>query len=134
MATVFDVAKYILHKKKKLSTWKLQKLCYYAQAWSIAWTEHPLFAAILVPVVEGHRPIGGQGVVEPVHDVVDALVHGLDSPVHIYLPLELLGVVDAGEGLQLANEGAALSPGDEFGGLHRIHQQLQLGQFEDALP
>ena len=44
MATVFDVAKYILHKKKKLSTWKLQKLCYYAQAWSIAWTEHPLFA------------------------------------------------------------------------------------------
>lgn len=44
MATVFDVAKYILHRKKKLSTWKLQKLCYYAQAWSIAWTEHPLFA------------------------------------------------------------------------------------------
>ena len=43
MATVFDVAKYILTKKECISTWKLQKLCYYAQAWSLAWTEKPLF-------------------------------------------------------------------------------------------
>ena len=43
MATVFDVAKYILHKKGRMSTWKLQKLCYYSQAWSLAWTERPLF-------------------------------------------------------------------------------------------
>lgn len=26
-----------------MSTWKLQKLCYYAQAWSLAWTEKSLF-------------------------------------------------------------------------------------------
>lgn len=26
-----------------MSTWKLQKLCYYSQAWSLAWTESPLF-------------------------------------------------------------------------------------------
>ena len=43
MADVFDVAKYILRKKGRMSTWKLQKLCYYAQAWAIAWTETPLF-------------------------------------------------------------------------------------------
>lgn len=43
MATVFDTAKYILNKMGKVSTMKLQKLCYYAQAWSIAWTEKPLF-------------------------------------------------------------------------------------------
>lgn len=43
MASVFDVAKYILHKSGRLSTWKLQKLCYYAQAWEIAWTETPIF-------------------------------------------------------------------------------------------
>ena len=43
MATVFDVAKYILEKKGTMSTWKLQKLCYYAQAWSVAWTSKPLF-------------------------------------------------------------------------------------------
>lgn len=43
MASVFDVAKYILNKKRRMSTWKLQKLCYYSQAWSLAWTETPLF-------------------------------------------------------------------------------------------
>lgn len=43
MATVFDVAKYILHKLGDMSTWKLQKLCYYSQAWSLAWTSEPLF-------------------------------------------------------------------------------------------
>jgi uncharacterized phage-associated protein len=43
MATVFDVAKYILHKQGQISTWKLQKLCYYAQSWALAWTEKPLF-------------------------------------------------------------------------------------------
>ena len=43
MATVYDVAKYILHKKGDLSTWKLQKLCYYSQAWEIAWTDKPIF-------------------------------------------------------------------------------------------
>jgi len=43
MARIFDVAKYILEKQGPLSTWKLQKLCYYSQAWSLAWTEKPLF-------------------------------------------------------------------------------------------
>lgn len=43
MATVLDVAKYILEEMGRLSTWKLQKLCYYSQAWSLAWTEVPIF-------------------------------------------------------------------------------------------
>ena len=43
MADVFDAAKYILKCQGIISTWKLQKLCYYAQAWSLAWTEHELF-------------------------------------------------------------------------------------------
>ena len=43
MATVFDVAKYILLKKGVISTWKLQKLCYYSQAWHLAWTGRPIF-------------------------------------------------------------------------------------------
>jgi uncharacterized phage-associated protein len=43
MASVFDVAKYILNAKGEMSTWKLQKLCYYSQAWHIAWTEKILF-------------------------------------------------------------------------------------------
>lgn len=43
MATVYDVAKYILEKTGAISTWKLQKLCYYSQAWALAWTGKPLF-------------------------------------------------------------------------------------------
>jgi len=41
--SVFDVAKYILEKKGPISAMKLQKLVYYAQAWSTVWDENPLF-------------------------------------------------------------------------------------------
>jgi uncharacterized phage-associated protein len=43
MATVFDVAAYILQKKNSVTAMKLQKLVYYAQAWSLVWDEKPLF-------------------------------------------------------------------------------------------
>jgi len=41
--TVFDAAKYILEKNGDMSAMKLQKLTYYAQAWSLAWDESPIF-------------------------------------------------------------------------------------------
>ena len=53
MASVFDVAKYILGKTGRISTMKLQKLCYYAQAWSLAWTEEPLFKERIEAWVNG---------------------------------------------------------------------------------
>jgi uncharacterized phage-associated protein len=43
MATVFDVAAYILAEKGEMTAMKLQKLSYYAQAWSLVWDERPLF-------------------------------------------------------------------------------------------
>ena len=43
MANVFDVAKYILEKQGRMSTMKLQKLCYYCQAWALVWDDVPLF-------------------------------------------------------------------------------------------
>jgi len=43
MATAFDVAAYILGKKGSMTAMKLQKLLYYAQAWSLVWDEKPLF-------------------------------------------------------------------------------------------
>lgn len=45
MASVHDVAAYILEKEGPMSTMKLQKLTYYCQGWSLAWDERPLFAA-----------------------------------------------------------------------------------------
>ncbi|MCL2015615.1 MAG: DUF4065 domain-containing protein [Defluviitaleaceae bacterium] len=43
MATIFDVAKYILKNLGETTVWKLHKLCYYSQAWTLAWGEPALF-------------------------------------------------------------------------------------------
>lgn len=45
MATVHDVAAYILEKMGCMTTMKLQKLVYYSQAWSLVWDEKPLFSS-----------------------------------------------------------------------------------------
>lgn len=44
MADVFDVAAYILQQQGRMTTMKLEKLCYYAQAWHLTWTGHSLFS------------------------------------------------------------------------------------------
>ena len=43
LANVFDTAKYILETRGRMSTMKLQKLCYYCQAWSLVWDDCELF-------------------------------------------------------------------------------------------
>ena len=43
MATIFDTARFILEVCGKMSMMKLQKLCYYAQVWSLVWDDAPLF-------------------------------------------------------------------------------------------
>ena len=43
MPTVFDVAAYILEKSDPMTTWKLQKLVYYCQAWSLVWDGDQMF-------------------------------------------------------------------------------------------
>ena len=42
-SNVLDTAKYILEQAGSMSPMKLQKLCYYAQAWSLVWDDSPLF-------------------------------------------------------------------------------------------
>ncbi|MBH1943153.1 DUF4065 domain-containing protein [Erythrobacter sp. YJ-T3-07] len=43
MASVFDVAQYILKKQGPMSAMKLQKLVYYSQAWHTVWADKQLF-------------------------------------------------------------------------------------------
>jgi uncharacterized phage-associated protein len=43
VANVYDVAQYILSKTGSISTWKLQKLVYYSQAWHAVWDDETLF-------------------------------------------------------------------------------------------
>lgn len=44
MANVLDVATYILTKKQRMTSMKLQKLAYYSQAWHLVWESKPLFS------------------------------------------------------------------------------------------
>lgn len=45
MASVHDVAAYILKRTGSISAMKLQKLAYYCQAWSLVWEDRPIFRA-----------------------------------------------------------------------------------------
>lgn len=53
MASVFDVAKYILEKKGEMTAMKLQKLVYYSQAWHSVWEDDALFGEKLEAWVNG---------------------------------------------------------------------------------
>ncbi|MCA8975190.1 MAG: DUF4065 domain-containing protein [Planctomycetes bacterium] len=53
MTTVFDVARCMLEKRGPMSAMKLQKLCYYAQAWSLVWDAEPLFPERIEAWVNG---------------------------------------------------------------------------------
>ena len=44
VASVLDVAAYILEKRGPMTAMKLQKLCYYSKAWHLVWEERPLFS------------------------------------------------------------------------------------------
>ena len=50
---VLDVVAYILQKCGEITTMKLHKLLYYAQAWSLVWDEKPLFKAPIQAWVNG---------------------------------------------------------------------------------
>ncbi|MGP5523987.1 Panacea domain-containing protein [Glutamicibacter arilaitensis] len=43
MANVHDLAAYILDKTGEITSMKLQKLCYYSQAWQLVWEDRPIF-------------------------------------------------------------------------------------------
>jgi uncharacterized phage-associated protein len=45
MASVHDVAAYILNRLGPMAPTKFQKLVYYCQAWNLAWKGEPLFDA-----------------------------------------------------------------------------------------
>ena len=43
MATVHDVAAYILMRRGQMTAMKLQKLVYYSQAWGLVWMKRQCF-------------------------------------------------------------------------------------------
>lgn len=74
--SVLDVAAYILEqqpKKKPLTAWKLQKLVYYCQAWSLVWDEKPLFKEKILAWANGP-------VVKELYNQHKGLFHVLNIP------------------------------------------------------
>jgi len=64
MASVHDVAAYILRRVGALTAMKLHKLAYYSHAWHLVWEERPLFDArieawsngpVIRELYDGHR-------------------------------------------------------------------------------
>jgi uncharacterized phage-associated protein len=53
VASVYDVAAFVEQRLGSLSAYKLQKLVYYAQAWSLAWDGRPLFPQVIKAWVDG---------------------------------------------------------------------------------
>ncbi|MBS1830188.1 MAG: SocA family protein [Acidobacteria bacterium] len=53
MASVHDLAAYILRQTGPVTAMKLQKLVYYCQAWSLVWEERPLFRAKIEAWADG---------------------------------------------------------------------------------
>ncbi len=53
MASAHDVAAYVLKVRGEMTAMKLQKLVYYAQAWSLVWDEEPLFSDRIEAWVNG---------------------------------------------------------------------------------
>ena len=51
--SVCDVAAYVLSRRGPVTAWELQKLCFYAQAWSLATTQAPLFREELQAWTDG---------------------------------------------------------------------------------
>ena len=43
VTSVLDVGQYIYDKLGKIDPWRLQKLTYYAESWSLAWDGESLF-------------------------------------------------------------------------------------------
>jgi len=50
--SAFDVAAYII-SNHSITSWKLQKILYYCQAWSLVWEEEPLFIEKIVAYING---------------------------------------------------------------------------------
>ena len=57
MARVYDVGQYITELVPGIGKMKLDKLCYFSQGWSLAWTGLPLFREPLQAWAKGPVPV-----------------------------------------------------------------------------
>ena len=88
------------------------------------------FLQVPLHVLKADLPVLGDGAVQVVHTVVNALVHGFDAALHNDLALQLLGLVFADKAGQFLDEGVGFLGGNEFGTLDGVHEEFQLRNLE----
>lgn len=143
MPSVLDVARYILRKRGSTSTWKLQKLVYYCQAWHFVWEEERLFresieawpagpvTPALYTILKGKYTIGPTAFVhgtlrslaEPQRTSIDAVLdfygdqsgHWLTELVRMEAPCQ-----DARIGLERNERGRTLIPPSAISDYYRV--------------
>lgn len=93
--SVFDVAEYILSKTGKISTMMLQKLVYYATAWSLAWFHTSLFpqefeawrlGPVCRPLFDEHKGkyMVTESDIQSEHNLSDSEKHLIDNVLSVY--------------------------------------------------
>ena len=90
---------------------------------------HLLFEVPL-KVLEANLTTGVDGLVNRVHIVIDARVHGLDAVRDDDLALQLRCLMPAHKGLELRNQLLGFFVGDKFRRLHGVYKQFQFREFK----
>lgn len=125
MASVKDVAAYILQARGPMTTMKLQKLCYYSQGWSLAWDGEPIFSEkieawangpVVYELFDAHRgmfrlsagdiPGNPEALTNDQRDTIDAVLEGYGD----WTAQQLIDKSHAERPWREAREG--LAPGD----------------------
>ena len=93
-------------------------------------SRNKILVKVPLEILESNNPILSHGPVNIIHDVVNTLIHGLDSALNHHLALKLPGLVLAGHVCNLLDKLVGFLDGNKLGGLDRIHQKSQLRQFK----
>lgn len=145
MANVRDVAAYVLATAGPMSAFKLQKLCYYSQAWSLVWDDEPLFPERIEawangPVVrELYRAHHGMYVVNPGQITGDISALTQDQRETIEVVLESYGAMTGQQLSELTHAEAPWQKARARAGLRPMDRgnaeitHLDMHEFYEAL-
>ena len=95
--------------------------------------QHTPAAPVVTGVVEPDELVAVDGGVQLVHQIVYGFIHRLDAVLDDDLPPQALGLMNAGQPLELRDQLQRLPARDEPGGLHAVGQQPELRELERPL-
>ncbi len=82
------------------------------------------FFLVPLEILEFYLFIVGNGIMNSIHTVINALVHGLDPAGYIHLTLQFLSIVFSGKGFQLFYQLVGFLYGDKLRRLYCVHKEF----------